>query len=171
MAIEQQDIVTIFGGSGFVGTQLVQLLAQKGYRIRVAVRRPDLAGHLRPLGDVGQVVPIQANIRNEDSIRRAVKGAAIVINLVGIGFESGRQRFRDVHVMGAGAIAAAAKSAGARSFVHMSVLGADPQSPSLVSRSRALGEAAVLAAFPDAVIWAVSSVTRVARTPPSAPIS
>ena len=152
MAVIQNDIVTVFGGSGFVGTQLLQLLAHQGYRIRVAVRRPDLAGHLRPLGDVGQVVPIQANIRDEASVVRAVKGAAIVINLVGIGFERGRQRFRAVHVMGAASVAAAAKAAGARALVHMSALGADPGSPSLSARSRAMGEAEVLTAFPGAVI-------------------
>lgn len=147
-----QELVTVFGGSGFVGTQLVQLLAQRGYRIRVAVRRPDLAGHLKPLGDVGQVVPIQANVRNAGSVRRAVAGATMVINLVGIGYERGAQRFDAVHVAGAGSIAAAAAEAGARSFVHMSILGADPAAESLVARSRAAGEAAVLEAFPSAVI-------------------
>jgi uncharacterized protein YbjT (DUF2867 family) len=86
-----KGLVTVFGGSGFVGTQVVQSLARQGYRIRVAVRRPDLAGHVRPLGSVGQVQPIQANIRNIESIERAVAGADIVINLVGILFESGRQ--------------------------------------------------------------------------------
>jgi uncharacterized protein YbjT (DUF2867 family) len=147
-----KDLVTIFGGSGFVGTQVVQLLARKGYRIRVAVRRPDLAGHLRPLGAVGQVVPIQANVRNPDSVIRAVAGAAIVINLVGIGFERGKQRFDIVHGQGAYAVAAAAAAAGAAALVHMSVLGADLNSASAVARSRAQGEAEVLAAFPGAVI-------------------
>lgn len=89
-------LVTIFGGSGFIGTQLVQELARRGYRIRVAVRRPDLAGHVRPLGNVGQIQPIQANLRNADSVQRAVRGADIVINLVGIRFERGRQQFRAV---------------------------------------------------------------------------
>jgi len=149
---EPQNIVTIFGGSGFVGTQLVQLLAHRGYRIRVAVRRPDLAGHLRPLGDVGQVVPIQANIRNEDSVARAVKGAAFVVNLVGIGFERGQQRFGAVHVAGAKTVATAARVAGARAMVHISVLGASPNSASLAARSRAQGEIEALTAFPGAVI-------------------
>jgi NADH dehydrogenase len=150
--ISSKDLVTVFGGSGFVGTQLVQLLARQGYRIRVAVRRPDLAGHLRPLGDVGQVVPIQANVRNAQSVTRAVAGATMVVNLVGIGFERGRQRFAAVHVAGARSIAAAAAAAGARSLVHMSVLGADSGAASLVARSRAEGEAAVFAAFPEAII-------------------
>ncbi len=152
------DMVTIFGGSGFVGTQIIQALARKGYRIRVAVRRPDLAGHVRPLGAVGQVMPIQANIRNLDSAQRAVRGAAIVINLVGIGHESGKQRFRAVHTMGARNVAEAAQQAGAKALVHMSALGADPQSPSNSARSKALGEAEVLAAFPGAVIMRPSII-------------
>lgn len=145
-------VVTIFGGSGFVGTQIVQLLARRGYRVRVAVRRPDLAGHLRPLGAVGQVMPIQANVRNLESVQRAVRGAQIVINLVAIGHESGKQRFRAVNTMGARNIAQASRAAGVERLVHMSALGADLQSPSGYARSKALGEAEVLAAFPDAVI-------------------
>jgi uncharacterized protein YbjT (DUF2867 family) len=145
-------VVTIFGGSGFVGTQIVQVLARKGYRIRVAVRRPDLAGHVKPLGGVGQVVPIQANIRSPDSVARAVQGAAIVINLVGIRYERGPQRFRAVHVTGARNVAEAAKAAGAEALVHMSALGADAQSPSAYARTKQLGEGAVLEVFPEAVI-------------------
>ncbi len=118
-------LVTVFGGSGFVGTQIVQLLAAKGHRVRVAVRRPDLAGHVRPLGTVGQVVPVQANIRNMASIDRAVAGADIVINLVGIGANKGAQTFQAVHVDGARTIAQAAKAAGAGALVHMSALGVD----------------------------------------------
>lgn len=146
------NLVTIFGGSGFVGTQIVQAFARAGYRIRVAVRRPDLAGHLKPLGSVGQVVPIQANIRNLASVERAVKGASIVVNLVGIGYESGKQRFRAVHAMGAKNVAVAAKAFGAEHLVHMSAIGADAQSVSSYARTKALGESEVLAAFPDAVI-------------------
>jgi uncharacterized protein YbjT (DUF2867 family) len=151
-------LVTIFGGSGFVGTQIVQLLARNGHRIRVAVRRPDLAHHLRPLGDVGQIQPVQANIRNADSIARAVKGADIVINLVGIGFERGNQRFDLVNHRGAGAIAAAARAAGATHFVHMSAIGADAGSESLYARSKGLGEAAVQQAFPEAIIMRPSLI-------------
>lgn len=150
--MEPNNLVTIFGGSGFVGTQLVQALARAGYRIRVAVRRPDLAGHVKPLGNVGQVMPIQANVRNLTSVQHAVRGADIVINLVGIGFESGRQRFRAVHTMGARNVAEAARQAGVTTLVHMSALGADPQSPSSYARTKALGEDEVLAAFRNAII-------------------
>jgi len=146
------QLVTVFGGSGFVGTQVVQMLLQRGYRIRVAVRRPDLAGHLRPLGDVGQILPVQANLRDAESVAHAVRGAAIVINLVGIGFERGKQRLDAIHVEGARRVAEAAAAAGATRLIHMSVLGADPQSASAVARSRAAGEAAVFAAFPDAIV-------------------
>ena len=87
--MDHPELVTIFGGSGFVGTQIVQELARAGYRVRVAVRRPDLAGHLRPLGGVGQVVPMQANVRYPDSIAAAVRGASVVINLAAVGVETG----------------------------------------------------------------------------------
>jgi len=152
MARTREKLVTIFGGSGFVGTQLVQELARKGYRIRVAVRRPDLAGHLKPLGAVGQIAPIQANIRNAASVERAVAGADIVINLVGLLFEGGRQRFRAVHTLGAKNVAEAASKAGATALVHMSALGADPKAESGYARSKALGETEVLQAYPEAVI-------------------
>ena len=145
-------LVTIFGGSGFLGTQLVQVLARRGYRIRVAVRRPDLAGHVRPLGSVGQVMPIQANLRFPESVARAVAGADIVINLVGIGHERGAQRFRAVHVRGAQTVAESAKAAGVRTLVQVSALGADGQSASGYARTKALGEEAVLAAFPEAIV-------------------
>ncbi len=146
-------LVTIFGGSGFVGTHLVQLLARKGYRIRVAVRRPDLAGETRMFGTVGQVMPIQANLRNEASVQRAVAGADIVINLVGIGFERGKQRFDAVHAQGAGLVARAAKAAGATALVHVSALGVDKAAEvSAYASSKLAGEAAVLEGFPDAVV-------------------
>lgn len=145
-------LVTIFGASGFVGSQVVQVLARRGYRIRAAVRRPDLAGHLRPLGDVGQVVPIQANLRFPESVARAIEGAGVVINLVGVGIERGPQRFESVNVDGARTVARAAAAAGAEVLVHQSILGADRDSPSAFARSRARGEEAVREAFPDAVI-------------------
>jgi uncharacterized protein YbjT (DUF2867 family) len=146
-------LVTIFGGSGFVGNHLVQLLARQGYRIRVAVRRPDLAGEVRMFGGVGQVVPVQANLRSEDSIRRAVHNADIVINLVGIGQERGAQSFRAVHLDGAAAIARAAKAAGASVLLHMSALGVDKAADvSAYAASKLAGEQAVLAAFPSAII-------------------
>jgi len=145
-------LVTVFGGSGFVGRHVVRALAQPGYRVRVAVRRPDLAGHLQPLGNVGQIHAVQANVRNRASIERAIAGAWAVINLVGILAESGRQRFAAVHDEGARAIAEAAAQAGVQHFVHMSAIGADPESPSAYARTKAAGEAGVKAAFPGAVI-------------------
>ncbi|HTM76702.1 MAG TPA: complex I NDUFA9 subunit family protein [Devosia sp.] len=148
----EPQLVTIFGGAGFVGTQLVQLLAQKGYRIRIAVRRPDLAGHTRTLGTVGQITPIQANLRNVASVQRAVKGADIVINLVAVGFERGAQTFTAVNTKGAANVAAAARDAGVKALVHMSALGVDIATTSLYARSKLAGEAEVLKAFPQAVI-------------------
>ncbi|MEX1179928.1 MAG: complex I NDUFA9 subunit family protein [Cucumibacter sp.] len=152
MALSDEKRVTIFGGSGFVGRRLVQLLARRDWRIRVAVRRPDLAGHVRPLGRVGQIAPVQANVRYPESVAAAISGADVVINLTGILNETGRQKFRAVHTMGAKNVAAAAKAAGVKRLVHMSALGADENSPSAYQRSKALGEAEVLAAFKDAVV-------------------
>lgn len=146
-------LVTIFGGSGFVGTQIVQALARRGHRIRVAVRRPDLAGHTKMYGSVGQVMPIQANVRNLASVKRAVAGADIVINLAGVGFNRGVQTFQAIHIDGAGNIATAAREAGASSLVHMSALGVDIAAEvSDYAESKLLGEQAVLKAFPNAVI-------------------
>jgi NADH dehydrogenase len=156
--MDHPELVTIFGGSGFVGTQVVQLLARAGYRVRVAVRRPDLAGHVRPLGNPGQVVPVQANLRNKESVQAAVKGASVVINLAAIGIEKGKQRFRAVNVMGARNVAEAARDAGAALLIQMSVLGAAEDSPSLFNRSRGLGEAEVLKLFPSAVIFRASII-------------
>ena len=156
--MDHPELITIFGGSGFVGTQVVQLLARAGYRIRVAVRRPDLAGHVKPLGNVGQVVPIQANVRNRDSVAAAVRGASVVINLAAIGIEKGRQRFRAVNVMGARNVAEASRLAGVETFIQMSVLGADTHSPSLFARSRAMGEAEVRSVFPGAIIFRPSVI-------------
>jgi uncharacterized protein YbjT (DUF2867 family) len=156
--MDQPELVTIFGGSGFVGTQIVQVLARAGYRIRVAVRRPDLAGHLRTVGGVGQVVPMQANLRNAESVMAAVRGATIVVNLAAVGVEKGKQRFRAINVMGARRVAEAAKAVGAHTLIHMSVIGADENSASLFARSRATGEAEVRAIFPSAIIMRPSIV-------------
>jgi len=144
-------LITIFGGSGFLGRHLVRALARRHYRIRVAVRRPDLAGHLQPLGRVGQIHPVQANIRNAESVEAAVRGAAVVINLVGILFERGRQRFDTVQSYGAEQVALAASAHGAR-MIHISAIGGGEHSTSGYARSKAEGEKAVLAARPDAVI-------------------
>ena len=151
-------IVTIFGGSGFLGRHIVQRLAHEGYGIRVATRRPELAGFLRPCGDVGQIVPVQANVRDEASIRRAVAGADAVINLTGILYERGRQTFYAVHVASAERIARAAAEAGASHLLHVSAIGADAASPSEYARSKAAGEAAVREAFPTATVFRPSLV-------------
>jgi len=150
-------LVTVFGGSGFVGRHVVRALAKRGFRIRVAVRRPDLAGHLQPLGAVGQIHAVQANLRYPDSVRQAVVGAEIVINCVGILFESGRQKFDSVQARGAATVARAAAEAGAR-LIHLSAIGADADSAALYARSKAAGEAAVLQEVPDAVILRPSIV-------------
>ena len=145
-------LVTIFGGSGFLGRNLVRALCKHGYRIRVAVRRPDLAGHLQPLGRVGQVHAVQANLRYRESVAAAVQGADLVINLVGILFERGRQHFDAVHAEGARHVAEAAAAAGAH-LIHVSALGADEHAPAAYARTKAKAEAAVLAAAPMATVF------------------
>ncbi|GJE18102.1 complex I NDUFA9 subunit family protein [Methylobacterium marchantiae] len=151
------QLVTVFGGSGFLGRHVVRALAKRGYRIRVAVRRPDLALFLQPLGKVGQIIAVQANLRYPDSIARAVEGADVVVNLVGILQESGKQSFLRLQAEGAGEIARAAASVGAP-VVHVSAIGADETSESQYARSKALGEANVLAAQPRSVILRPSLV-------------
>jgi NADH dehydrogenase len=145
-------LVTVFGGSGFLGRHVVRALARRDYRIRVAVRRPDLAGHLQPLGRVGQIHAVQANVRYPDSVAAAVGQAEAVVNLVGILFERGQRTFEAVHVAGADAVAQAAAGAGAR-MIHVSAIGADPNSPSQYARTKAAGEDAVRAAVPAATIF------------------
>lgn len=149
--LETPKLVTVFGGSGFVGRHVVRALAKRGYLVRVAVRRPDLAGHVQPLGNVGQIQPVQANLRVRWSVDRAVEGADHVVNLVAIMHQSGRQTFPAVHEFGARAVAEAARAAGAR-LTHQSALGADTNSESAYAKTRAAGERAVLETLPDAVI-------------------
>jgi len=151
-------LITIYGGSGFIGRHLVQALAKTGARMRVAVRRPELAGHLQPLGGVGQINPVQANVRYPDSLLAAADGADAVVNLVGILFPIGKQTFKAVQDEGARHVAGAARKAGARAFVHVSAIGADAKSPSVYARSKAAGEQAVRDVFPDAVILRPSVV-------------
>jgi NADH dehydrogenase len=148
----QDKLITIFGGSGFVGRHVVRALAKRLYRIRVAVRRPDLAGHLQPLGRVGQIHAVQANVRYPASIEAAVRDADAVINLVGVLFERGAQRFAAVHTAGAEGIARAAAAHGVP-MIHMSAIGADAHSSSVYARTKAEGEQAVLAAAPRATIF------------------
>jgi uncharacterized protein YbjT (DUF2867 family) len=150
-------LVTIFGGSGFVGRHVVRALCKRGYRIRVAVRRPDLIGHLQPLGRVGQIQGVQANLRDDASVRAALRNADAAINLVGIMHESGRQRFMEVQGRGAERVARAAAELGIP-LAHMSALGADPNSASRYARAKAEGESLVLAAKPDAVIMRPSII-------------
>lgn len=151
-------LVTVFGGSGFIGRHVTQRLARSGARVRVAVRRPNEALFVRPYGAVGQVTPVQANIRDEASVRRAIEGADAVVNCVGILVETGKQRFETVVGEGAGRVARAAAAEGVGRLVHVSAIGADPASDSDYGRAKAAGEAAVAAAFPSAVILRPSIV-------------
>jgi NADH dehydrogenase len=150
--LDDRGMAAVFGGSGFVGRYAVAALAKQGWRVRAAVRRPDLAGFLQPAGMVGQVAPVQANVRYPDSVAAAVAGCKVVINTVGVLASGGRQTFKAVHGEGARTIARAAREAGAQHFVHFSAIGADAHSKSLYARSKAEGEAAVLEEFPDAII-------------------
>lgn len=144
-------LVTVYGGSGFLGRHVVRALAKHDYRIRVAVRRPDLAFHLQPLGRVGQIHAVQANLRDPASVEAAARGAHVLINLVGLLKESGRQRFDSIHSFGAEQVALAASAHGAR-MVHVSAIGADENSSAAYARSKAVAERLVLAAQPGAVI-------------------
>jgi uncharacterized protein YbjT (DUF2867 family) len=145
-------LVTVFGGSGFVGRYICRRMAKEGWRVRVAVRRPDEAGFVRTMGTVGQVEPIQANIRDEASTAAVITSADAVINCVGILVESGKQRFDSVQADGAARVARIAAEKGVRRLVQISAIGADPDSDSAYARSKAAGEAAVTSAFPGAVI-------------------
>jgi uncharacterized protein YbjT (DUF2867 family) len=153
-----RPVATIFGGSGFIGRYIVQRLARRGWILRIAVRRPDSALFLKPLGDVGQITPVAANIRHDASVAAAIEGVDHVINLVGVLYEHGPQRFAAVHAEGARRVASAARAAGVKRLLQMSALGADPGSPSLYARTKAEGEAMVRAEFPEAVILRPSVV-------------
>jgi NADH dehydrogenase len=145
-------IVTVFGGSGFVGRHVVRALARDGWRVRVATRRPDLAFHLQPLGRVGQIHAVQANVRYPDSLAAALRGAEATVNLVGILAPWGKQTFASVQAEGAAAVAKAAVTAGISNVVHLSAIGADARSASDYARTKAEGEAAILAAIPSVKI-------------------
>ena len=150
-AIPLETLVTVFGGSGFLGRHVVRALANAGYRVRVAVRRPELAGFLQPLGWVGQIHAVQANVRHPSSVEAAARDADVVINLVGILFERARQKFDAVQSSGAETVALAAAAVGAR-MIHVSAMGADERAASQYARSKALGEKRVLSAAPSAII-------------------
>ena len=149
---QSPKLVTIFGGSGFVGRYIARRMAKEGWRVRVAVRRPNEAVFVRPYGVVGQVEPILANIRNEDSVRAAIQGADAVVNCVSVLQETGKQTFEALNDAGAGCVAKVAAEEGVGQLVHISALGADLSSESDSARTKAEGEQAVLAAFPSAMI-------------------
>ena len=153
-----RGLVTVFGGTGFVGRQVVRSLAKQGWRIRVAARNVGRGYRLRMLGDVGQIEVVQANIRDAASVDRALDGAEACVNLVGVLYESGRQGFATLHAEAAGAIAQAAAARGITSFVQMSAIGADAASPAKYARTKAAGEVAVRAVLPSAVILRPSIV-------------
>jgi NADH dehydrogenase len=155
---EANRLATVFGGSGFLGRYIVGGLARKGWRIRVAVRRPDLAAFLTPLGGVGQIQPVQANVRFPDSIAAALEGATAAINATGVKAESRAQTYKAVHVDGALGVARAASSAGVATYVHVSGIGADTKSASPYIASKGLGEQATRDAFPNAIVMRPSVV-------------
>jgi NADH dehydrogenase len=150
--LEHGSLVTVFGGSGFLGRHAVWALLRQGWRVRAAVRRPDLAGYLQPMGQVGQVHPVQANVRYPWSVQRAAEGADVVVNMVGILATAGAQTFDAVHVAGARAVAKAAKEAGAKHLVHVSAIAADRRSKSNYGRSKWAGEVAAREEFPGLVV-------------------
>jgi uncharacterized protein YbjT (DUF2867 family) len=157
MASNSETLVTVFGGSGFLGRNVVRALCKRDYRVRVAVRRPELAGYLQPLGRVGQIHAVQANVRYPASVEAAMRDSYVAINLVGILAKSGAQTFDAVQVRGAETIAKAAAAAGA-SMVHVSAIGADDRSTSQYARAKANGEQAVLAVLPSTTIMRPSVV-------------
>ena len=158
ITLNNRSLITIYGGSGFIGRHVVRAIAKTGARMRVAVRRPELAGHLQPLGGVGQINAVQANVRYPESLLAAAQGADAVVNLVGILFPTGKQTFKAVQDEGARHVAEAARAAGAKALVHLSAIGASADAPSVYARTKAEGEAAVKAVFPNAVILRPSVV-------------
>lgn len=145
-------LITIFGASGFIGRHLVRRLAADGVRVRAAVRRPDDALFLKPMGDVGQIVPVQANLRDDASVRSALEGADAAVNLVGVLQKSGRQTFDALHHLGAERVARLAREAGVGRLVQISAIGAEADSKAEYARSKAKGEAAARGAFPEVTI-------------------
>ncbi len=158
ISLSNTTLITIYGGSGFIGRHVVRALAKTGARMRIAVRRPELAGFLQPLGGVGQIIPVQANVRYPESLLGPANGADAVINLVGILSPGGKQTFKSVQDEGARHVAEAARAAGVKMLIHGSAIGADPGSPSVYARTKAAGEMAVKEVFPEAVITRPSVV-------------
>lgn len=155
---ETSKLAVVFGGTGFIGRHVVRALARRGWRVRVAARRPDLAGFLQPLGGVGQIQFVQANLRYPSSIRAALRGADSAVNATGILSQLGAQNFEAAHVFGPREIARAAKAEGLAALVHVSGLGADPSSASAYVASKGRGAAALRESFPEATILEPSVV-------------
>lgn len=151
-------VVTVFGGSGFIGRYVVRALARAGHRIRVGVRRPNLANYLLPMGHVGQIQIVRTDVTDPDAVGRALKGADGAVNLVGILYESGRRTFQALHAEAAATISAAAREHSIGALVHVSAIGASSDSPALYARIKAEGENRVREAFPAAAILRPSIV-------------
>lgn len=151
-------IATVFGGSGFLGRHIVKRLAEQGYTVRVAVRDVEAAMHLKPNGNPGQIILQACNVRNADMVAQSVQGAHVVYNLVGLLYQWGKQTFDAVHAEGAGNIAKACSDAGVPNLIHVSAIGADENSEAQYAKTKAAGEKAVLAAYPDATILRPSVV-------------
>lgn len=158
MVADERKVAMVFGGSGFVGRYMVKRLAQRGYVVRVGVRDPDRATFLKPMGNLGQIVPMAASVRDDASVAALVAGAEVVVNCVGILYETGSQTFQALHAEAPGRIGRAAAAAGVGHVVHVSAIGADAASPSVYARTKAEGEAALRAAFPGAVVLRPSIV-------------
>jgi uncharacterized protein YbjT (DUF2867 family) len=158
MPIPRDSLVTVIGGAGFIGRHIVRSLARRGYRVRVASRRPDLAGHVQPAGTPGQVMPVQANVRFPHSIAAVCEGANAVVYLPALFTNSGAQTLDAVNVFGAEATAKAARATRAKLLIHFSALGANSESTSEYARSKAEAETRVKAAFPGAIILRPSFV-------------
>ena len=149
---------TIFGGSGFIGRHIVKRLAQRGVVVRAAGRDPEAALFLKPMGQVGQIAPVRADIRSEKDVAAAVAGVDLVVNAVSLGVQTGRDRFADVHVQGAKRVARLAAAAGAKRLIHISGIGSDPDSDSAYVAARGHGDRAVKEAFPAATLLKPSVV-------------
>lgn len=154
----ERRVISVFGGSGFIGRHLIRRLAARGWIVRVCVRDIETAQFLKTMGDPGQIVLLPTDVTNPAHVARTVEGAAAVVNLVGILFQRGRRSFQRMHVDAARSVAEAAKAAGVQRLVHMSAIGADPDSPAEYGRTKAAGERAVLAAFETATVTRPSVV-------------